>query len=200
MSTDVNKFDQYLKERLYRDLLFRATVWLLISLVTSAGAIYIGGSVALVYFERVGDTLAPLVNTIGVGGLLLCLLALLLKDLEFVSKNEKTIAATRGMLGGFVRRLAGDISLWTLGALVTMLSAMMVVLYHVSMSNSELAAVFFLLFLLVLMTILTSLANVFVRRSGPTPWASKLKDSFWLVVAYTVAFAALIGSLVIDAI
>lgn len=200
MSTDVNDFDQFLKKRLYRDLLFRATVWLGVSLATSAGAIYFGGSTALAYFERVGDTLGPLVNTIGVGGLLLCLLALFLKDLEFVSKNEKTIAATRGMLGGFVRRLAGDISLWTLGALVAMLSSLIVALWHVSISNSEVAAISFLAFLLVLMTILTSLANVLVRRAGPTPWANKFKDSVWLVVAYTAAFAALIGRLVIAAI
>jgi DMSO/TMAO reductase YedYZ heme-binding membrane subunit len=200
MSTDVNAFDQYLKNCLYRDLLFRTIVWLGVSLATGFLVITFGGSTALSYFERVGKTLAPLVNSIGVGGLLLCLLALFLKDLEFVSKNAKTIAATRGMLGGFVRRLAGDISLWTLGALVAMLSAMIIALLHTSMSKLEVGAVSSLAFLLVLMAALTSIANVFVRRSGPTPWANEFKNSAWLVVVYTVAFAFLVGRLVMPAI
>jgi len=200
MSTDVNDFDQYLKKRLYRDLLFRTLVWFGVSMATGLLAIYLGGSSALSYFERVGNTLAPLVNSIGVGALLFCVVALFLKDLEHVSKSAATVAATRGMLGGFVRRFAGDISLWTLGAVITMLSAMILAVFNTSLSKSEVGAVSFLAFLLALMVVFTSFANVFVRRSGPTPWALQFKSAAWLAFAYMMAFAFLLGWLLTAAI
>ncbi|KQM68591.1 hypothetical protein ASE76_12700 [Xylophilus sp. Leaf220] len=81
-----------------------------------------------------------------------------------------------------------------------MLSAMIIALLHTSMSKSEVGSVCVLAFLLVLMTALTSIANVFVRRSGPTPWANRFKNSAWLVVAYAGAFAFLVGRLLTAAI
>lgn len=193
MSTDVNDFDQYLQKRPYCDLLFRAAVWLIVSMVAGYLAIYYGGSTALSYFQRVGNTLAPLLNCIGVVGLLMCVLGLFLKDLEATSANPKIRAATHGMLCGFVRRFAGDISLWTLGALITMLSVMILALLDTSISRSEYRPVGLLFIMLGLFTVFTFIANVYVRRLEPTPLAAKFKNSTHLSIFYTLAFVILLG-------
>jgi hypothetical protein len=195
MSTDVNDFDKYLKERLHRDLLFRALIWLGISLGTAYLAIHDGGSTPIAYLERVSNSLSPLINTIGAFGLMICLLALLLKDLEAVSTNEETKARTRGHLAGFVRRLAGDVTLWTMGALLAMISALTVVCFSSPMSNRDVIAARGLFFLLAGITAFTGAGNILVRRSAPTPLAQDVKKPAILVLVYLGALAVVIFAL-----
>lgn len=191
MSTDVNDFDKYLKQNLYRDLLFRSVSWLLISAATGYIAIYYGGSTALFYFERVGNTFGPLVNSIGAGSVLLCIIALFLKDFEVVSKNIKFTAATRGMCGGFVRRLAGDISLWTLGATIALIAAMTLALLNTPISKSEVGSIIKLAVILVRLTIVMAVGNVLVRRSGPSPWVKNFHNPTGLIITYALVFIIL---------
>ena len=122
MSTDANKLDTSLKKNLAIDLCFRSVIWLTIAAIAAHFAITQSTLTPIQYFERVGNALMPVVNSLGVGGLLLAFLALLLKDLEATMKDKERIEATRGWFGGLVRRLAGDLTLWTFGALVTFMA------------------------------------------------------------------------------
>lgn len=196
MAMDDNRFDRYLKKQLHRDLLFRAIAWFGISMATGYVSIHVGGATASAFFERASDTLIPLVNTVGVGGLLLCALALFLKDLEFVSKDPRITASTGGMIGGFVRRFAGDISLWTLGASITMSSALILALILTPMSAAETGAIAFLTGILAILIVVTGVLNVFVRRSGPTPWGVRAKSTRLLTAGYAFAFLALLAQVV----
>ena len=195
MSTDKNDFDDFLKKKLYRDLLFRSVIWIGIASATGYLAVFYRGIQPLEYLERVSATLAPLANTLGTFSLLLCVLAMMLKDLEVTLKNEKQIAAARGYLGGAVRRLAGDLSLWTLGALTTLLSTFVIAIFNVTMTAGEYAAVGSLGLLLMVLTLFTAVANVLVRRLGPTPLVSEMGNPIFVYLAYAVALAFLIGRL-----
>ena len=189
---NVNKFDKLLKENLYYDLLFRTIIWVLIALTSGFFAINLGDSTVLSYLESVGGKLAPLIDKIGGCGLLICLLALFLKDLEVVSKNQQTIASVSGMTGGFVRRLAAEISSWTLGALITLLSTMVLAILNTTLSKNDIYSVSRLALILVSMAALTAFANVQVRSSDPNPWVFRFDKAAWLVVVYAFCFAFLI--------
>jgi hypothetical protein len=197
MSTSDTKLDTALKKHLGLDLAFRSVLWLAIS----GGAAHLAlssGTAPVEYLGRVSSALAPLVNTLGVIGLLLSVLALLLKDLE-ATLPPTAQEATRGWLGGFVRRVAGDLSLWTFGALLTMLCVLAIAVAEVDMSMSERAAVMSLGALLLLMTLLTGMASIFVRRAGPTPLVKTVTRPPLLVALYMAVLAILILSLLLAA-
>ena len=82
MSTDNNDFDNWLKAKLYRDLTFRSSLWIGIAFATGYLAVFYRGVSAVEYLEKMTNTLGPLINTVGTFSLLLCVLALMLKDLE----------------------------------------------------------------------------------------------------------------------
>lgn len=200
MSTDTNKFDSRLKRNLFLDLAFRSVLWLGISGATAYIAITAGGATPLQYFEKVGSTLGPLANSLGTFGLLLSVLALLLKDLEQTSHSEHVREATRGYLAGFVRRTAGDVSLWTLGGLTTLLASFFIALWFTSMKPHEYAAVASLAAFLLLMTGFTAVANVFVRRAGPTPLVTHVKNPKFVALIWVLALLVLVGRLLWPAI
>jgi hypothetical protein len=192
-STDKNDFNDFLQKRLHYDLGFRLILWTGVASATGYLAIFYHGITPLDYFERVGTSLGPIVNFLGPLGLLLCVLALMLKDLEETVSDSKISAVTRGYIGGAVRRLAGDISLWTFGALATMLCTFFIAISQVIMTAKEYAIVGSLGVTLLGMTLFTGLANVYVRRYGPTPLAKIVKKPAYITIAYFFAFAWLIG-------
>lgn len=200
MSTDTNKFDTRLKRNLFIDLAFRSVLWLGLSLATANIAITAGGATPLQYFEKVGSTIGPLVNSLGAFGLLLSVLALLLKDLEHTSHSEHIQEATRGYLAGFVRRTAGDVSLWTLGGLTTLLTSFFIALWLISIKPYEYGAVSSLAALLLLMTGFTAVACVFVRRAGPTPLVTHVKNPKFVVVIWSSVLFVVVGRLLWTAI
>lgn len=198
MSTDVNKFDSCLKKNLGRDLLFRSVLWSLVSAATAYVAVTAGGLTPLQHFERVGTTLAPVVNALGAIGLLFGVVALLLKDIEKTTKRDDVKKLVSGYAGGFVRRAAGDITLWTLGVLTTLLASFLIALWYTPMSARESAGVLSLLFLLFSMTILTAVVNVLVRREGATPLVRDATEAkhvlfFWLCLAVAIVAVWCLG-------
>lgn len=196
MSTDINKFDSWLKENLFRDLAFRSVLWFGISGATAFIAITAGGATPLQYFEKVGSTLGSLANSLGTFGLLLSLLALFLKDLEQTSHSERIREATRGYLAGFVRRTAGDVSLWTLGGLTTLLASFLIALCFTPMKPREYAAVVSLALILLGMAVCTAMANVAVRRAGASPLVSHVKNPKFIALTWTLALFVLVGNLI----
>ena len=131
MSTDKNLFDDYLKKNLVRDLVFRALVWLVISGIAAYFAIHTLNIQPLDYLDRMGKSLGRLVNSVGSVSILLCLPALMFKDLEASVKTPGYKAFMGGCFAGAIRRLAGDLSLWTLGAIITLSSSFLLSLIHI---------------------------------------------------------------------
>jgi len=197
MSTDVNKLDTFLKKNLARDLCFRSILWLVIAAAAAYFVISQSELTAIQYFELVGNALMPVVNSLGVGGILLGILGWLLKDLEATMKDSKLVEATRGWIGGFVRRFAGDLTLWTLGVLITFFAVFAVALVLSPPSQSEIVAVARLGLFLLMLTIVTGVLNVCVRRNGPTPIVNKLKNPAKLALSYGAVFATIVFFLLI---
>ena len=188
MATD-NEFDEFLKQNLWRDLVFRALIWIGISMATAVVAIYGQGVEPEEFVNRVVQTLSPLATSIGVFSLLLCGLALMLKDLQATLEVPRLKAATRGKLGGFVRRLAGDLSLWTLGAFITLQSAFAIALFAVKMEPNDYITVGAVAVPLVVITTVIAVANILVRRAGPTLIVSTVKKPSVILLVYLSALA-----------
>lgn len=197
MSIDSNEFDSWLKAKLYRDIIFRSIIWFGISFATGYLAILYRGISPIEYFRGMGDTLMPLVNTIGTFSLLLCVLALMLKDLEATLGCSRRVDATRGRLGGFIRRLAGDLSLWTLGAFVTITAAIVLVVLKSTIYPNDYAIIGVLILVLLVFIVAIATANIFVRRNGPTGLVHTTKNSRTIAFIYLVSLTVLIVRLLL---
>jgi hypothetical protein len=120
MSTEKNRFDDYLKEKLWRDIIFRMLVLFFITGITLSFATRTAGFSSLAYLEKTAKTIGPVLNTVGLGALFLAACALLFKDLEHQDDNWSQ-STKRGKIGTVVRRLASDLMLWMLGIFGSML-------------------------------------------------------------------------------
>jgi hypothetical protein len=197
-TTDVNDFDAWLKQNLLLDVLFRCAIWAAIAACTAYLALFYAGIPPIDFLTRMTSTLAPLVNMIGTFSLLLCILALLLKDLESSMQDPIKVAAARGYLAGIIRRAAGDLSLWTLGAFVTMLTSLVVVWPEVVRTEQDSAAATKLSYLLGGMAIVTAFVNVFVRRAGPViVGQADLPLFFRRTATITVIYGVCLGYLIV---
>ncbi|MCC6964085.1 MAG: hypothetical protein IT585_12595 [candidate division Zixibacteria bacterium] len=171
MSTDKNRFDSWLKEDLYRDIIYRVFLWASISGSAVYLATGLGQLAAVEYFEQVGKGIMPLLNIVGTIALILLLLAMMFKDLEYVDDFHFGQARVIGCIGGFVRRTAGDLSLWVLGAVVAIFtSASVAVFAEATTLGLGLQAVlqltrFYALILLMFLGI--ACLSVLVRREEP---------------------------------
>jgi hypothetical protein len=184
VSTDKNVFDDFLKKNLVRDLAFRGLVWLVISGVAAYFAIHSLNIQPLDYLDRMGKSLGRLINSIGSVSILLCLPALMFKDLEVCVKNPKCKAFVGGWLAGGIRRLAGDLSLWTLGAIITMASSFFIVAMMVEIKRSEYVLLGVFTLTVLMMVTGVGAINFFVRRSAPTPLTECTSNPLALLATY----------------
>lgn len=198
MATDKTAFDDYLKDRLHRDILFRVLVWASVAGLATYYASRSADVTSVSHLQRVADSLTPMVNDIGVSAIILSGIAMVLKDLENVSPaywGQSTIA---GRIGGLVRRLAGDLGLWVIGALITILSAVAFVAidaYRVGqMTAKNFWAIFMMFLVFVLFAAVVSFMNVLVRRSAP-PLTNSMGFSSYLTTAPRVVlfYAAILS-------
>ncbi|OPG72329.1 hypothetical protein B1219_19565 [Pseudomonas ogarae] len=192
MSTDKNQFDDWLKQNLVRDLVFRALVWLIISIIAAYFAIHTLNIPPLDYLDRMGKSLGRLVNSLGSVSILLCLPALMFKDLEAIVKNPRRKAFMGGCFAGAVRRLAGDLSLWTLGAIITLSSSFLLVATIVELKSSDYLPLGVFTATAVMMIAGIGTINFFVRRSAPTPLTTCTNNPLALSVVYGIATALLV--------
>lgn len=169
MATDKNDFDDWLKLKLYRDLIFRAIIWALISALAAYYAIAIMEIAPLDYLNRMMQSIVKMANSLGSAALLLCLPALLFKDLEEIVENQKIKNNMKGRFAGIIRRLAGDLSLWLLGAAVTMLSSFILVATQIKIECKEYGVVASFTVIMFFLIIIIGSMNYFVRRVAPTP-------------------------------
>ncbi|GFM66100.1 hypothetical protein PSCICJ_22180 [Pseudomonas cichorii] len=169
MATDKNDFDDWLKIKLYRDLIFRAIIWALISALAAYYAIAIMEIAPLDYLSRMLQSTVKMTNSLGSAALLLCLPALLFKDLEAVVENQKIKNNMKGSFAGIIRRLAGDLSLWLLGAAVTILSSFIVVAAQSKIEFKEYGVIALIAVTMFFLIIVIGGINYLVRRVAPTP-------------------------------
>lgn len=186
MALDRNDFDDFLKDAPWRDLAFRALVWLAISGAGAWLALHRGLS-ALHFLERVAASIAPLVNLVGTVAVFLAAPALAAKDLEFVAPDRWGQGARRGKLGGLARRLAGDLLLWSLGAFLTLLSAIVVAVAIEGIEDAAMAAVAGMVAKLAVVAAITAVLTIGVRRAGPSPLVELTTRIPWLLALYAGA-------------
>jgi hypothetical protein len=167
MPVEVTRFDTFLKEHLYRDILFRIMVWLVIAALTARVAMEHISSVE--YLTRMGKSLMPVLNKVMSFTVALAAPALILKELEFVDPERWRADTPLAMLGGFVRRLAGDLSLWMVGAMVSLLSATTLVASDALLDTTSTGKGFLAVFWVaaVFGIVLMSTVHIFVRRAEP---------------------------------
>jgi len=169
MPTDKTWFDEKLKKNLYLDILLRLTIWMVVALLAIVYASHEVGFHPVMPLQRSMDNLMPVIFDVMRVGLVLCFFALLLKDLEYVCPHIWGQEATLGKVGGVVRRLAGDLSLWILGALATVLASIIYLAGFVHKEDAwtyEIKSFVVLMALLLAIFILVlSVVSVYVRRN-----------------------------------
>lgn len=196
MATDKNRFDEYLKETLWRDIAFRVVVWVGIATATAYFANHSTQALRLEYFSRAVTSLTPVLNIVGVIGIIAAMLAMMFKDAEHVNPAGWGQTTKRGKFGGFVRRAAGDLTLWVIGALIALFAASLVAVLPALWSGTLQAAdgkvicilyLYLAMFLAVICTM-----NVHVRRLEP-PLAQRPVFSDLLTSSGRVVFLYLLG-------
>lgn len=168
MSTDKTWFDDRLKAKLQLDLAFRLVVGACISTVAAVTAYAQGLVTGIDYLKRVSDSAMPVMNVVGTLAIVLCFVALMFKDAQEVGGKPWGYDSRIGKFGGFFRRLAADLSLWVVGALVLLLSSVVVAagfeVHADRMTAKGAAALGFLFLFLVAALLVVGVLNVLVRR------------------------------------
>lgn len=189
MALDSNTFDDWLKDKPLRDLAFRGAIWVVLSCVAAYFAIK-RGLTPIDFLSKSAESIAPLVGAIGVVAMVAAAIAMCLKDLEALAPAKYGQASKVGCIGGVARRIAGDLMLWTLGAFVALLCVSVVAISLSPVSKPEWPAVKKMLFLLSVFVVGTTALTYLVRRKGPTPTISLLKQPRSLIIGYVVAALA----------
>jgi hypothetical protein len=186
MATEVTKFDTDLKEKLYRDLLFRGFTLTAVSSIASYYAIHIKYLEPLQLLIRTVDSLSQIINTVGSIAVFLAIAALLFKDLDENSSQDWGQTTKKGYFGGIIRRFADDLTLWTLGAVVTVFNVLLVSIIFSNISISEIVVLLSFGIILCSWIAMLSYINILVRRREPTLLASKLTKPHQLLLTYGI--------------
>lgn len=189
--TDENDFAEFLKKRIPSDLMFRGAIVYLIAVLAAVLAVERDRITYVGYFERAGS-IAPLVNLVGVPVLLMCVVAMYSKDLEFVSSNAKTISVARGYIAGFFRVLCQYMTLWIYAATVALLGALSAAALSAPLQKEDTVPLSVSFVVLVIFAVAIGAAHTFLRRGGPTPWGRSCSSPTRLTVGYTLAFVVLV--------
>ncbi|MPS35480.1 MAG: hypothetical protein E2593_09325 [Stenotrophomonas sp.] len=201
MATESNWFDSWLKDHLHRDIIFRIGVWTSIASVTAYYASNETGFSGVAYLDKASKSLLPVLNLIGSGAIILSLIAMMFKDAEQVDEKNWGADSFLGRTGGFIRRLAGDLTLWVVGSLAALLSAVTVALIQairigaMTTQNASAIAIMYLLFGVFL--VITAILNVYVRRAKPPltnsqPFSQLLTKPWRVLVVYSIAIGFMI--------
>lgn len=187
MAVEKTRFDDWLKDNLWRDLIFRSFMWVSIASLASYFTLVVDAAAANDYFKGQTNTVFRLSNVFGTIAIFLGLVALMFKDMEVLSPNIWGRSSFLGGVGGFFRRLAGDLTLWTLGALVSVLLTITVYGAIATGATWKDWAIFSLIYLLVAgMGFAVAFLNVYVRRAK-SPLSEKFKNPYGVGLCYIVA-------------
>nr|WP_295376876.1 hypothetical protein [Pseudoxanthomonas sp.] len=198
MSTDKTWFDDKLKSSLFLDLGFRALVWLAVASLAFRHASKKANFSPLDTFIRSQESLMPVIVDVMMACFIFCVLAMLLKDLEHVAPTYWSQDTIAGRIGGVIRRLAGDLTLWILGAQITLLASLSVVTVYIHKLDawSDGAIQFVTLFALVFVisSVVFSVISVWVRKKTSLVTSHekflKIFDTGWKVLGFYVGLMA----------
>lgn len=182
-----------LKQSPFRDLCFRAVIFVVIaSIATIKGIKHFD---PLAYLDGLGHSVAPMLNILGSIAFILCIPALMTKDLEITLTNKKLRAIVRGRLAGYSRRLAADLTLWSFGALISMLTSLVIVMTQVPLASSDYAPAAITILWIVALIFAMSVANIQIRLLRPTPLASIHPGLITLIYVAAFLFITYFGVL-----
>jgi len=187
MATDKTVFDDWLKNRLYRDLVFRGIVWISVPAIASYYAIRFESAEPLQFMIRTTETVMRIQNIVGAIALYLAIVALMFKDLEVCDEAKWGQQTRIGRFGGVFRRVAGDLTLWSLGAVLTIVT---VTCLTIALADAPLPVIGLLggfLMVLIIWVVVISFVNILVRRGRPTPVVEKFNKPNFIGLAYLSA-------------
>lgn len=167
MAVEKTDFDDWLKQDLKRDLFFRAGCWLAIALLATYLSVRVDARTINDYLSSQTNAVFRTANIVGTISILMGFLALMFKDMEALDPQDWGLGTRRGWYGGMVRRLAGDMILWTLGALVSVMLVAAIAGANSASTYKDWAVFSIFYLVLVLMVVAMGLLNVFVRRAEP---------------------------------
>ena len=191
MPLDKNRFDTYLKDIPVRDLAFRGVAWALVSALSAFYAIK-RGVPPLENLNRLAESAVPVINSVAAASIFMALFALAAKDLEAVNPNSFGQQTRVGLFGGFFRRVGGDFMLWTLGALVSILTAALVAFATVGVAPNEFKTVIRLFVYLAIFIFIIGGVKYFVRREQPSFALHLTKSPTLLLIGYAVVTSLLL--------
>lgn len=198
MATDKTWFDDKLKSNLFYDLGFRALVWLAVAYLAFRHASKKTDFSPLDAFIRSQESLMPVIVDVMVACFIFCVPAMLLKDLEHVAPRYWSQDTIAGRIGGVIRRLAGDLTLWILGAQITLLASLSVVAANIHKLDawSDGAIQFVTLFatVFVVSSAVFSVVSVWVRKRTSLVTSHQkfleIFDKGWKVFSFYVGLIA----------
>ena len=168
MATDKTWFDDKLKSNLFLDVGFRSIIWLGISLLAPRHATNTADFSPVVAFKRTMESLLPVVLDVTRLSFVFCIAAMILKDLEHVSPTKWGQDTRIGRLGGLVRRLAGDLSTWIIGVLISFLASFLMFVSYIqaagNWSDDAKSVVAVLTTFFIISIPVFSVANVWIRK------------------------------------
>lgn len=193
MPLDNNRFDTYLKAIPLRDLIFRGFAWALISAFSSFYAIK-RGVPPIENLTHLAESMGPFFNSLSAASIFMALVALAAKDLEAVNPVSFGQKTRVGLIGGFFRRIGGDFMLWTLAAVVSILTAALVAFATVGIVPNEHKVVASLFKHLSILIVFVGVITYFVRREQPTIALRFTKSPTVLLIGYGLVAVVLLAS------
>ena len=192
VATEKTWFDDWLKDKLCRDIIFRVALWISISITAMYFSIYQDAVSIHGYFKNTSNSLVRLANSVGTISIVLGIVALMFKDLEFLESQKYGQHKKVGKVGGILRRLAGDLTLWTLGLLVTFLCIVTIAGYKATGNMTEVVVFTLAYVLLLFMAIGVACFNIFIRRANPSPFVNVFKKPWIAFVCYSLIIVVVI--------
>lgn len=202
MTTDASKFEDALKKSLGKDLVFRISVWIIISFVGAYLSLHYFAVDPLDYLSNLGKSILRLLNILGSFALIIGIPALMTKDMEQALIDSKHKEWTRGWSAGFVRRLAGDMALWSLGATVTLITSILVVATVVPLPSKDYSIAAFIVTCLLISAFMFAMTHFYIKRQGPSPLLVVTKNPLIVLITHIsilvfIIYAGLISPIMI---
>lgn len=192
MATKMTAFDDLLKDKLHRDLIFRGITWITIPCFGSYYAIHEKSINPVKFMLNTVSTIMDLLNTFGLFVLILACLALMFKDLEGCDVENWGANTKRGYLGGIIRRLAGDLTLWSLGLLISIFTVVGVAAFLTKHWTPPVAII---ALIITPQIFIIGKINILVRRKESTNLTTKLKKPYLIALLYLTVISILVFSL-----
>jgi hypothetical protein len=193
VALDNTRCSTFLNDHLACDLLFRIVLWAIVVGISAYYLLRIDEISALAYFIAQTKTLTRVLNVVGLSAVFSGGFALMLKDLDFVNPIRYGFGSRFGFWTGWLRRLAGDVLLWSVGSFVSLLTVTLIAAISSTASNWK--GIFTLVItysFMIIFTLIMGSLSVLVRRAQPL-FGNQVQNARYICIGYLVALVV-IGS------